>query len=289
MTAAGGNALVLEGGGMRCAFTSGVLQVLAEAALPFSRVIGVSAGASAGASFVSGQPERNRKIFVEWPSLYPYFGFRHLFQTGGFLDSDLLFDTIPNRILPFDYERFFSSGISFAAGVTDCRRGRPLYLAPSRDDGEGDLNRILLASNTLPLISRPVRLQGEVLCDGGLSDSIPVLRALELGSRRVLAVLSRPRSYRKAPSRLAPLITLRHPRFPAMARAMKTRHGRYNRTLTEIARREAQGELFVIAPRTTGGAGRTERSREVLEQLYQHGQEEARQRLPDLADFLDRP
>src|SRR5699024_3904286 len=60
--------LVLEGGGMRGIYTAGVLDAMYEAGLraAFNGVIGVSAGAVHGCSFVSGQRGRSIRYFTRY-------------------------------------------------------------------------------------------------------------------------------------------------------------------------------------------------------------------------------
>ena len=57
--------LVIEGGGMKCAYSSGILDRMMDDGISPDYVIGVSAGAACGASFVAGQRDRNRRFFVD--------------------------------------------------------------------------------------------------------------------------------------------------------------------------------------------------------------------------------
>ena len=59
--------LVLEGGGMRGIYTAGVLDVFLENEIAFDGVIGVSAGAIHGCSYLSGQRGRSTPL-AAWPS-----------------------------------------------------------------------------------------------------------------------------------------------------------------------------------------------------------------------------
>ena len=57
--------LVLEGGGMRGLYTVGVLDFLMDQAFLADYVIGVSAGAGNGISYVSGQKGRSYRVDVD--------------------------------------------------------------------------------------------------------------------------------------------------------------------------------------------------------------------------------
>lgn len=100
--------LVLEGGGMRGVFTTGVLDAFMKHDLYFSYVVAVSAGACNGMSYVSRQPRRARISNIDFLVKYQYIGLRHLVRQGSIFDSDLLYNRFPNELIPFDYDTFSS-------------------------------------------------------------------------------------------------------------------------------------------------------------------------------------
>ena len=57
--------LIVEGGGMKCAYSAGVLDVFLDENITFDYCIGVSAGAANSASFLAGQRERNMRYYTE--------------------------------------------------------------------------------------------------------------------------------------------------------------------------------------------------------------------------------
>lgn len=101
--------IVLEGGGLRGAFTSGVMEYLLEKDLNFERVIGVSAGACIGASYVSKQKGRNLKVNMEYPSDKRFMGLRHLPVTGSYFNMEFVFNELPTRLVPFDETSFYKN------------------------------------------------------------------------------------------------------------------------------------------------------------------------------------
>ena len=72
--------LVLEGGGMRGIYTAGVLDVFMENGITFDGVIGVSAGAIHGCSFVSGQKGRSIRYYMKYCRNWRFMSFRSLFS-----------------------------------------------------------------------------------------------------------------------------------------------------------------------------------------------------------------
>ena len=101
--------LVLEGGGMRGVFTSGVLDAFMKYDLYFNYVVAVSAGACNGLSYMSRQPRRARMSNIDMLVKYDYIGLRHLVTQGCIFDPELLYDRFPNELIPYDYDTYFSS------------------------------------------------------------------------------------------------------------------------------------------------------------------------------------
>lgn len=99
-------ALVLEGGGMRGVFTAGVLDSFIDQEIRFPYTIGVSAGASNGISYASGQRGRSRFSNIDLLGIYNYIGLKHFLRGKGMIDLDYLFYVYPDKYYPFDYDRF---------------------------------------------------------------------------------------------------------------------------------------------------------------------------------------
>ena len=143
----------------------------------------------------------------------------------------------------------------------------------------------LRASASMPLVTRPVKVGGRVLLDGGISDSIPLKHFQDMGFDRNVVVLTRPRSYRKEPTKLWPYRLLMR-RYPAITQAMARRHKMYNSQLDYVEREEQAGRIFVIAPEHDLPIGRVEMNVEKMNAVYNIGRETATALLPRLKEFL---
>ena len=115
--------LVLEGGGMRGVFTSGVLDAFMKHQLYFNYVVAVSAGACNGMSYISRQPRRARIANIDYIAKYDYVGIKNLVTQGCILDQELLYDRFQNELIPFDYDEFFKHSSSFEMVTTNCNTG----------------------------------------------------------------------------------------------------------------------------------------------------------------------
>jgi len=277
-------ALVLEGGGFRGVYTSGVLAFFMEKRLHFCYVIGVSMGACNAASYISRQRGRNRIVNIRYVNDARYMSYLRLFTRGELFGMEFIFDTIPNALVPFDFKTFMESDQKCFTTVTDCKTGEPLYY----EKGElgGDYMKILRASSSLPYVAKPVHYKGRVLMDGGLSDSIPIEKSIHDGNRKNVLVLTRPKGYRKKCSRLFFLARFRYPRYRGLYRSLKSRHLRYNATLEYIDQLEEKGRVFVIRPRFPLAARRIERNKDKLYAVYDQGYADARASYKTLWSYL---
>ena len=96
--------LVLEGGGMRGVFTDGVLDYFLDNNITFNYGVGVSAGACNGLSYLSRQRGRAKVTNIDMLEKHRYIGMKYLWTQHCILDRKFLYDTLPNEILPFDYD-----------------------------------------------------------------------------------------------------------------------------------------------------------------------------------------
>jgi predicted patatin/cPLA2 family phospholipase len=277
-------ALILEGGGFRGMFTSGALDFFLEKELRFPYVIGVSMGACNGASYVSNQIGRSKTVNADFVDDKRYMSLRRLLTRGELFGMDFVFRTIPTEIVPYDFEAYNRGGQTFTVVVTDIETGVPVYLKNSRGR---DLMDALQASASLPFISKPVRIGDKLCLDGGISDSIPIDRAVEDGYDKFVVVLTQPRGYEKPPSSANKITKYWYRRYPHLERLLRERHNNYNQARKKIFELEKAGKAFIIEPQTTIPARRIERDKEVLYKSYNMGYDEALHREMDLMTFLN--
>lgn len=260
--------LVLEGGGMRGVFTSGVLDAFMKHGLYFNYIVAVSAGACNGMSYASRQPRRARVSNIDYLARYDYIGLRHLVTQGCIFDTKLLYDKFPNQYIPFDYDTFFNNTATFEMVTTNCLTGRAEYLQ-ERHDRQRALD-VVRASSSLPYVSKIVMVDGVPMLDGGIVDSIPVERAMATGHGRNVLVLTRNKGYRASghDHKIPPLVYKKYPRLRV---ALSHRIGAYNRQLELVDRLEAEGKVVCIRPERPMEVTRMEKDTAKLERLYEEG------------------
>ena len=276
--------LVLEGGGMKGIYTAGVLDFFLDKGIEFSSCYGVSAGACHVCSFLSKQRGRAYDISVDYLDDPNYCSVSSLLRTGDLFGVKMCYDDIPNRLNPYDYKAFDSyRGRAFAV-VTNIVTGQPEYLRLR--DMHKDIAAVR-ASASLPLVSRKVEIGGKLYLDGGLSDSVPILRSILDGNRKNVVVLTKEVGYRREPSKHLELIRIRYAKYPKIYELMKNRHVAYNRMLDYLAAQEENGQAFVIRPQKKSGVGRVEKDKEKLRLLYEEGYREAGENYGRLMAYLE--
>lgn len=274
--------LVVEGGGVRALYAAGVLDRLSEVALPVSGVIGVSAGAIHGVSYVSGQKERSLRIYMRFLRDPRFFSLRTLVRTGNLVDNDFCYREIPATLEPFDEEAFERSGIAFYAGASNLEMGRAEYLRIRRCTEEIEA---LIASASLPYVSKPVRFRGMKLLDGGCTDRVPIAAFERMGYRRNIVVMTHPREHR-VKDRDAALAPLFYRRYPKFVRAFRQSGARYEATQRLIEAREREGLAFVIRPAAPIPVGRLTRDPLEAKKAYDLGRTDADRRADALLAWL---
>lgn len=276
--------MILEGGGTRGVFTAGVLDYFMEQGLYLPYVIGVSAGACNAVNYVSRQPGRMKTCTIDFLEAGSYVGLRNLVKNHSLFNMDLIFDIFPNKIIPFDYDTFFSSGRTCILTATNCLTGKAAYLTERKSRER--LMAACRASASLPIVSPMVNVDGIPMLDGGVADSVPIRKALKDGVKKNIVILTRQEGYRKAPARRSlRMARILYQKYPYLIRAIKNRAYDYNRTMELLEDLEARGHVLVIRPQVPV-VKNTEDNVKVLTDFYNHGYEYAKDTFSRVTNYL---
>ena len=276
--------LVLEGGGLRSLFSAGVIDVMMENQITFDGMIGVSAGATFGSNYKSGQIGRSLRYNIALKDDPRYISWRSFFKTGDLVGAEFSYHVMPTELDIFDYEAFRQNPMEFHIVCTDAETGEPVYKQLDIMDYEG--LEWVRASASMPIVSKPVPLKGRKLLDGGIADSIPLKHFQELGYERNIVVLTQPKGFFKKRTKLMPLFHLTMRKYPAIIKAMGRRHLMYNEQLRYLAEEEKKGNILLIYPEDILPIGRTELNEEKMRKVYQMGRKTAEEQLLKIKDFL---
>lgn len=279
--------LVLEGGATRGVFTSGALDFLMEQKLYMSHVIGVSAGACNGVDYVSKQIGRTKNCMIHTEKEYDYINLRKFVRERSLIDMDMIFDKFPNEVYPFDFDTYFQSDIVCEMVTTNCVTGKAEYMTEQSDPKR--LMKVWRASSSLPLFSPIVNIDGTPYLDGGLADSVPIERALQIGNEKIVVILTRNPGYRKKlPSRgVMKIYRSSYKTYPNLVRTIARRSIVYNRTMEKIEKLEEEGKIFVLRPQMKT-VSRLERNADTLTDFYNHGYNYMKKQYHNLLEYLQK-
>lgn len=260
--------IVLEGGGLRGCYTTGVLDSFLKYNFMSDYVVGVSAGASHGTSYISKQFGRNMRINKNYIKDKRYMSFYNLITKGSLFGMEFLYETIPNELDKFDYDTFFKNDCELKIGVTNINTGKAEFF---EKEVLKDSTEILKASSSIPLISRPIKYKGQLYLDGGLTTPIPIEKAFEDKCDKVIVILTRDRKYNKLKLKCLPLIKLKLRKFPKLVSLMERHHVIYKENQQKVEKYEKEGKAIVIAPKFPLKIDRFEKNPVKLMDAYKEG------------------
>lgn len=277
--------LVLEGGGQRGIYTAGVLDVFMDNDIEVDGVIGVSAGAIHGLSYVARQRGRNMRYNMKYRNNKHYMSLYSLLTTGDICGEQFCYHDIPEKLDPLDYDAFLANPTKLYVGCSNLDTGEAEYLECTDMRKPEDVNKVR-ASASLPLVSNIVEVDGMKLLDGGVSDSIPIFAFRRMGYRRNIVVLTRPEGYRKGPDKMLRLEAGRYREYPEFVKRCHMRHMYYNKTLDKLEKLEKEGDTLIIRPSETIEISRLEKKPEMIEAMYELGVYDAKAKLQQVKKFL---
>lgn len=278
--------LVVEGGGMKCAYNAAILDAFLDHNITFAYCIGASGGSGNLASYLAGQRGRNLRFFTEYIHNPGYFGLRSFLKTGDLFGLQYIYGTLTNSMGkdPLDFPTLKNNPAEYEVVVTNALTGKAEYFG--KETMVQDDYRLIMASSAIPAACRPVELNEIPYFDGGLSDAIPVSRALEKGCDRLVVILSKMRDYVRKPQGMRFLYTLRCHRYPQIISLIDHRHIAYNQNLQVVFALEREDKAFVFAPSRPIHVGTYSMNEQTERDLYALGMEDFSKQQDALAAFM---
>ncbi|WP_293587985.1 patatin-like phospholipase family protein [Prevotella sp.] len=278
--------LVLEGGGLRAMFTSGVLDVFMANGIKLDAAVGVSAGVLFGCNYKSNQPGRALRYNIRFKDNPEYMSWRSLLRTGNYVNEHFSYHLLPHEYDPMDFQTYRENPMKFYAVCTDIDEGRPVY--HEIDDADGTGLRWMQASASMPVFARPVEIDGRHYLDGGITDSIPLKFIQAKGYRKNVVILTQPADYYKKKAHVGLAMKMFLKKYPKVAELMSIRHVMYNEQLDYIRSEQQKGDTFLICPDEKLNIGRLSLKEDKMRRVYEAGVEKAFSLLPQLKEFIER-
>ena len=278
-----GTGLVLEGGGTRGFYTSGVFEAFMDAGIMFPYIVGISAGAANAYSYISGQRGRNRQIVEHYVGDKEYLSFRNLLRHGSMFGYEYIFHTIPTKHVFFDYDVFEQTDTKFLIGALDCVTGESVWFEKNKLSKS---NIEIIASCSVPFVAPIIKLGGKVLLDGGVAAPIPIEKSIMDGNSFHVIILTRNVGFIKKPFRHKRLAWYFYKNYPKLIEALFKWHDNYNRQLKLCEKLEQDGKAFIIRPKNELDVNRLTRNVPKLLKLYDEGHAEGAEAVEKILTIL---
>ncbi len=236
-------ALILEGGGMRAAFTAGVLDYFIDKQLTFRNIICTSANTYSAITYLSEQRKRTINLYLDFCKNKRYRPSAGILNGRGAGMESIRKDAAGQ--LPFNYAPYLKKDISMTTVATNCLTGEAAYF--SIDDLRADANYAVEAAFR-PLFSPVLEIDGIPYFDGAVTAPIPVDYGLKKGHKKYLFVLTEGRTYYKDKFPLLSLIQKKYRQYPRLIEAFECQHIRYNQQLEMAYCLERMGRALLLQP-----------------------------------------
>ncbi len=171
--------LALGSGSARGLAHLGVIRGIEEAGIEVGCIAGTSMGALIGAIHAAGKLDELEAAFRGFDLKKTASFFDVVLPKSGLLDGAKVSQLVRAHIHADTIEQL---PIPFAAVATDIISGEEVVIR------QGDVIEAVRASISVPGIFTPVRSNGHVLVDGGLTNPVPVSVARTMGADLVIAV-----------------------------------------------------------------------------------------------------
>lgn len=272
--------LIDVGGGMRGIYGAGVLDCFLDQGLDFDYCLGVSAGSANIASFLAKQKERNLRFYTVYAGDKRFMSLRNFLKTRSYFGLDFIYKTLTDELDPIDYDTLLSTKSRLKVVATRADDGRPHYF--SNSDFQKNNSEVLKASCALPMVCSPVEIKGELYYDGGVSDPLPVQKALDDGCDRLVVILTKPLDFVMGREITSPLHPYLLKKYPAVVKALDKRGVRYRRGLRLLRKLEKEGRAVIIAPSQKQKITTATKDVETLKSFYRLGYDDAMQKLGEI-------
>lgn len=281
-------ALVFEGGGMRCAYSAGISNVLVENGIDFKYVAGISAGSSILINYVIKDTVRTKKTFVDMVDDPNFGGWKTFIKGKGYFNSDYIYENScqPGQFLEFDFAKLTSTDTVFKIVAFDIESGLGKEFTNKDVENMDDIIKIVRASSSLPIFMKPTLYKGRKYYDGGLTGGIAIETAIKDGYDKFFVVRTRPKNYRKSEPKYKKFINRHFKSNPMVAQALLTRYENYNRQCDIIDKLESEGKAYVVYPENMS-IDQRELNRDKLEAVYHAAKEQGKRELNKWMDFIN--
>lgn len=271
------------GGGLRGVYGAGVLDYCLENGIQFDYGIGVSAGSANIGAYFAKQHGRNYRYYTKYSFRKEYMSLGNFLRKGSYIDLEYVYGTLANQSGedPLDYAAIARSNAVLQVVATNALTGKPVYFG--KEDIAQDNYQIMMASSCIPVVCKPYEIGGVPYFDGGLSDPVPVQKALDDGCEKVVVILTKPEATLREPKHDALPARLLRRKYPQAAEALRLRYQTYNDGVALAQKYAKDGRVLLVAPDDCCGMQTLTKDRDCIDQMYRKALQDGKKILQFLA------
>lgn len=180
--------LIVQGGAMRAIYSMAALCELQKKGIVFDHVFGASAGAMNAAYFIANQPEDALSAYLNDINVLEFI---NPLRLNKIVNVDYLVDEIFKHRRPLSIGKIAASATTLHIALTDYETGQPAEA--TNHDNKVDLLEALRATAAVPVFyGHPVVVNGRPYIDGGITQNLPIQKAIDTGCTDLTIILTRP-------------------------------------------------------------------------------------------------
>ncbi|MBS3990990.1 MAG: patatin-like phospholipase family protein [Erysipelothrix sp.] len=277
--------LVLEGGGLRAAYTAGVLRWFKDNQVSVDFVVGVSSGALLATLFVADENDALKLLAVDYASKKENVGWGPMIRELAPVGYNFLFKEIVQKTLKLDMNKVINSSIPLEIGIYDLYDQKTLWLKNKDLDKEW---KFVHASCVLPIAGRAVRIGKKRYLDAGLTSMIAIDRSLANGCDRHIVITTKDKDFVRPQNSpfLQFVLDLMYARFPIMRKQFRLRTGIYYEEKAKVEALEEKQEAIFLRPSKDLGVKRFSGDYDQLNALYDLGYQDTESKKEAILQFI---
>lgn len=280
-------AIVLEGGGLRGAYTAGVCAWFIENNIEFDLHVGISSGAMHAFSMAMKDVKLLHDSSVDYSVLPNNVGWRAFLREGTPVGYNYMFDHLLVKELNMTADRLRNIKPLVEFGVYRLSIQKTVWFNQSDID---DKIKLLQAACTLPIAGRNVKVKDEWFMDGGVTTMIPVERALYHNVDKMIVVTTKPSNFvRKDNGKLTQfLLDILYGKYKTLLQDFRKRKDVYNYEMDLVRKLEKEGKIVHLQPSKDFGAKRFSATLEQVQNMYDLGMSDCEAKKESILAFLEK-
>ena len=278
--------LVLEGGGMRGAYTAGVLTWFIDNNIVFDYGVGISSGAISICSYYLKDKDFLYNVSVNYMSDKNNVGIRPLLKEGRYVGYKYMFDDLLKKQVKYDTSKLVKDKINLEIGLYDLSKCDNLFVGPEFLDK--DL-QVLKASCSLPIAGNIVDYQGYRFLDAGIKTMIPIKQSIDNGNNKHFVVITKPDGYTRKGANIIMryLMKFNYAKYPLMVKQYANRHLQYDKEIKKVYQEKEKGNAYIIRPSEKINVKRFSGDQENLKKLFYLGYSDMDNKKEEIIKFIN--